>query len=196
MTNSVHRLNVESVEPDYSSLVAHPLANMFPMIEGAALTDLIRDVRTNGIMVQITLYQGMILDGRNRYAAAKAAGLTFIPSVFKQFEGTPAEAEAFVISTNFHRRQLTNAQKQEVITKMISKNPGLGDREIARLCGVSHSTVGSARDRLANSPEVRKYSAFVKAFEKLEDDEARRFVTEKASDLRFLLKEIEAEPSS
>jgi len=35
------------------------------------------NVRLNGILVQIVLYQGMILDGRNRYAAAKAIGYDF-----------------------------------------------------------------------------------------------------------------------
>jgi hypothetical protein len=95
-----------------------------------------------------------------------------------------------VISTNLHRRQLTNAQKQEVIQRMIAKNPGLGDREVARMCGVSHTTVASARDRLAHSPEVRRYEAFKKDWKKLSDDQCAAFVRDHASDLRFLLAEV------
>ena len=169
---------------------------MFPMIEGTAFDELKGDIAANGIHQPIVLYQGQILDGRNRYKAAKAAGHAFTPDNFKAFEGTLAEAEAFVISTNFHRRQLTNAQKQEVIQGMIRKNPGLGDREIARLCGVSHSTVGAARDRLANSPEVRKYEQFKRAWKGLSDAQSKAFVREHVADIRFLLNEVAAETTS
>jgi len=53
-------------EPDFLSFVAHPLANMFPMIEGSAFEELKRDIAAQGILEPIRLYQGMILDGRNR----------------------------------------------------------------------------------------------------------------------------------
>jgi hypothetical protein len=79
------------------------------------------NVRRNGILEPIRLWQGMILDGRNRYAAGKAVNHPFTAANFKEWSGTLAEAEAYVISTNLHRRQLTNAQKQEVIQRMIAK---------------------------------------------------------------------------
>src|SRR4029077_12783968 len=119
--------------------------------------------------------------------AGKAVNHPFTAANFKEWSGTLAEAEAYVISTNLHRRQLTNAQKQEVIQRMIAKNPGLGDREVARMCGVSHATVGAARDRLAHSPEVRRYEDCRKAWKKLEHEEALAFVKNHAGDLRFLL---------
>ena len=106
-------------EPDFLSFVAHPLANMFPMIEGGAFEELKRDIAAQGILEPIRLYQGMILDGRNRYAAGKACGHDFSMDDFVQWEGTLAEAEAWVISTNLHRRQLTTKQKQDLITNMV-----------------------------------------------------------------------------
>src|SRR5215475_3644243 len=117
---------------DFDNYIAHPLANMFPMIEGNAFEELKRDIAAQGILEPIRLYQGMILDGRNRYAAAKAVGHKFTLANFVQWVGTLAEAEAWVVSTNFHRRQLTTKQKQEVIEGMICKYPTLSDREIAR----------------------------------------------------------------
>jgi hypothetical protein len=161
------------------------------MIQGHAFDDLKVDIARYGIKEPIRLYQGMILDGRNRYAAAKACDHVFTEKDFVEWTGTPAEAEAWVISTNFHRRQLSNAQKQEVIQKMIKKNPTLGDREIARMVGVSHSTVGVARDRLANSPEVRRYQAFIRDWKKLTDDQCVAFVKEHVADLRFLIGQVE-----
>jgi hypothetical protein len=189
-------LNIVKAEPDLLGFVAHPLANMFPMIEGNAFEELKRDVAAQGILVQIRLYEGKILDGRNRYKAGKEVGHHFVLEDFVQFEGTYAEAEAFVISTNFHRRQLTNAQKAEIIQARILKYPDLGDREIARQLGVSHSTVGSVRDRIANSPEARAAAAFKKAWDKLTDDQCRAFVREHAQDLRLFLAEVAASSSS
>jgi hypothetical protein len=174
--------------PTFLDYVAHPLAATFPMIEGTPMRELEDNIRNNGILEPIRLYQGMILDGRNRYAAAKAVRHEFTAKDFREWTGTPAEA--WVIATNFHRRQLTNAQKQEVIQKMIQKNPTLGDREIARLCGVSHTTVAAARERLAHSPEVRRYEAFKKDWKKLSDDQCAAFVKDHAADLRFLLAEV------
>jgi hypothetical protein len=176
--------------------VAHPLAATFPMIEGTPFEELKADIRNHGILEPIRLFQGMILDGRNRYAAAKAVNHQFTAKDFKEWNGTLAEAEAWVISTNFHRRQLTTAQKQEVIQKMIAKNPKLGDREIARLCGVSHSTVGTARERLSSSPEVRRYEQFKRDWTKLSDEQSSAFVREFASDLRFLLTEVAVKSTS
>jgi hypothetical protein len=79
---------------------------------------------------------------------------------------------------------------------MIGKNPQLGDREIARLCGVSHSTVGAARERLSSSPEVRRYEQFKRDWTKLSDEQSSAFVREFASDLRFLLTEVAAKSTS
>ena len=176
---------------DFLSFIAHPLANMFPMIEGNAFEELKRDIAAQGILEPIRLYQGMILDGRNRYAAARAVGHEFSVDDFVQWEGTLAEAEAWVISTNMHRRQLTTKQKQEVIEGMLRKYPTLSDREIARQIGVSNSTVGAARERLTNSPEVRKYEAFKSQWKRMSDAECMTFVRDNLADVKYLVGEVE-----
>jgi hypothetical protein len=172
------------VTPDY---LPHPLAGMFPMIEGAEFANLKADIAANGIHQPIVLFQGQILDGRNRYKAAKECGHKFKPDNFKLFEGTLAEAEAFVISTNVHRRHLTNAQKQDFIRLMIEKNPGATNRQIARLCQLSHATVGSVRDKMLRSPEVVKFEKFKSTWEDLADEQRAAFVKEFAPDIRELL---------
>jgi hypothetical protein len=186
-------LNVTKIhdEPDFLSFLAHPLANMFPMIEGSAFEELKRDIATQGILEPIRLYQGMILDGRNRYAAAKLVGHQFTLDDFVEWEGTLAEAEAWVISTNLHRRQLTTKQKQDLITNMVRKNPGLSDREIARPDRVSNSTVGAARERLVHSPEVRRYEALKSQWKKFSDAECMTFVKENLADVKYLVGEVE-----
>src|SRR6516164_799652 len=129
----------ETVMTDFDNYIAHPLANMFPMIEGNAFEELKRDIAAQGILEPIRLYQGMILDGRNRYSAAKACGHEFSVDDFVQWEGTLAEAEAWVISTNLHRRHLSAKQKQEMVRDRIRKTPEMSNRQIAKLLGVSHT---------------------------------------------------------
>src|SRR5262249_56349463 len=108
-----------------------------------------------------------------------------------QGEGAPAEAEAWVISTNLHRRQLTTKQKQDLITQMVRKNPGLSDREIARQIGVSNSTVGAARERLVNSPEVRRYEQFKSQWKKFSDAECLTFIRDNLADVKYLVAQVE-----
>jgi hypothetical protein len=177
-----------TAKPDYLSLVAHPLANMFPMIEGKEFDDLKNSVRVNGILVQIVLFQGMILDGRNRYAAANAVAHDFAPADFREFTGTLREAEEFVIAANINRRNLTNAQKAEVIRQMIQKNPGASNRQIAKKCGMSsHSTVAAVREKLVNPPELKRFRDFKSTWEDLPDEQREEFVKEFLPDLREIM---------
>jgi hypothetical protein len=74
---------------------------------------------------------------------------------------------------------------------MLRKYPTLSDREIARQIGVSNSTVGAARDRLVNSPEVRKYEAFKSQWKKFSDTECMTFIRDHLADLKYLVAEVE-----
>ena len=112
------------------------------MIRGRRVEALKRDIAKQGILVQITLYEGRILDGRNRYKAGKEVGHNFVAANFKEFVGTMAEAESYVISANIQRRQMTNAQKQDFIRLMIGKYPAWSNRQIGRLCQLSHERWG------------------------------------------------------
>jgi hypothetical protein len=168
---------------DFLNFVAHPLANMFPMIEGGAFEELKRDISAQGILEPIRLYQGMILDGRNRYAAAKACGHEFSVDDFVQWEGTPQEAEAWVISTNLHRRHLSAKQKQEMVRDRIRKTPEASNRQIAKLLGVSHTMVADERERTLNPPELRRFAEFKRTWEGLSDEHRVAFVKEFNRDL-------------
>src|ERR1700680_4358991 len=50
-------------------LPAHPLAELFPLIEGGEFLAMAEDIREHGVRDRIELLDGAILDGRNRYNA-------------------------------------------------------------------------------------------------------------------------------
>jgi ParB-like chromosome segregation protein Spo0J len=181
---------------DFDNYVAHPFANLFPMIEGKDFDQLRDDIAVQGILEPIRLYQGMILDGRNRYAAAKAAGHQFSLDDFVQWEGTVAEAEAWVISTNLHRRHLSAKQKQEMVRARIRKSPEMSNRQIAKLLGVSHTMVADERDRTLNPPEVKRFAEFKRTWEGLSDEHRAAFVREFNTDLVDLQRSLVEECST
>lgn len=116
----------------------HPLADIFPLIEGTDFDDLVRDIRANGLRDQIVLLEGQILDGRNRYRAALEARL--VPESmaaltiqqlrhFRSFAPAGAvttqdELIAFVISKNLRRRQLNDDQRRMVAARLVNLKQG------------------------------------------------------------------------
>jgi hypothetical protein len=125
-----------------ADLKFHPLAGIFPLMEGAEFDALVADIKANGLHYPIILYDGKILDGRNRYRACLAAG--FEPAVRNgdNWIGDPA---SFVISRNIHRRHLTTEQKRDLIAKLLKRDPSKSDRQIAETVKASPTFVGKVR---------------------------------------------------
>ncbi len=141
----------------------HPLANLFPLLEGAEFTALAEDIRANGVREPVVLLDGKILDGRNRWRASQHVGVT-APTV--EFDGD--DAMAFVISLNLHRRHLNESQRAMVASKVASNSHG-GDRrsdqaanlpvetqaKVAELLNVGERSVRHAvHVRSAGAPEL------------------------------------------
>jgi ParB-like chromosome segregation protein Spo0J len=87
----------------------HPLAAIFPVMAEPEIADLAADIKTNGLRVPIVLYQGKILDGRNRYRACDKAE---VEPQFVEYEGD--QPIQYVLSLNLRRRHLTTSQKATV----------------------------------------------------------------------------------
>ena len=83
----------------------HELADIFPLIRGDAYEALVEDIRQNGLLEYIVLYEGKILDGRNRYRACWDLGIT--PSTVDYTGDYPL---SHVISLNVRRRHLSPSQ--------------------------------------------------------------------------------------
>jgi len=97
----------------------HPAAELFPLMSGSDFDELVRDIKENGLVTPIVRTpDNLILDGRNRYRACEAAG---IRPVYEVHAGEPWR---FVISTNLHRRHLTDSQRAMVAAKIAERARG------------------------------------------------------------------------
>ena len=105
---------------------SHPYAKLFPLITGSELEELAADIDANGLNESIVTYQGMILDGRNRFEACALIGKK---PKFTAFSGKDSEALAYVFSANLKRRHLDASQRAMVAADYA--NIGLGGNQHA-----------------------------------------------------------------
>lgn len=97
----------------------HPYSEIFPLIEGAAFDELVADLKANGLREKIWLYDGQILDGRNRFFACQKAK---IKPDYRKFTGS--DPLAFVISLNVQRRHLTESQRAMAAARIATMQKG------------------------------------------------------------------------
>lgn len=102
----------------------HALANAFPMFSGERREEVREDIRRNGVRLPVYLFEGAILDGRNRYELAREAGVAVR---FEAFAGTWKEARDLVISLNLARRDLDKSQRAAALAELETLTHG-GDR--------------------------------------------------------------------
>jgi 16S rRNA G966 N2-methylase RsmD len=138
----------------------HEYANLFPMMQGAELEALAASIRSGyDETMPIVLFEGMILDGRNRYRAAQMAG---VAPVFTAFQGgDPLE---FVIRHNLMRRHLNESQRGVIAGKLANMKNHAGvsanlhslisQENAADMMNVSRRTVATIKAVERAAPEL------------------------------------------
>ena len=135
---------------------AHPYAKMFPKMAAAEFEELKRDIKMNGLRQPIVMHQGLILDGRHRFAACSDLD---IEAAQEDFDGNDAAALSYVISTNLHRRHLNESQRAMVAAELA--NMSEGRPKTVQICtpGVSLADAATkmnvSRRSAANAKAVR-----------------------------------------
>lgn len=123
----------------------HPYAEIFPMMSEEEIEELANDIEANGQLNPIQIYDGKILDGRNRYAALEflnhrrsVDSKPPMPLTYGVFlkEVNPindARALAFVRSHNLMRRNMhmTTGQKAALAVKFENYYAEIAKREEA-----------------------------------------------------------------
>ena len=150
------------------------------MLPEAELRRLAADIQKRGLINPILLYQGHVLDGRNRLAACQLAG------VDPQFKAVDAELEErgvtaleYVVSLNLRRRQLNPGQQAMAAAAVLPewttlgkltrkanlrggrrpdgakvRHRGRSDMQVGKLFGVSPRYVRLAEKLVKDNPDL------------------------------------------
>lgn len=128
----------------------HPIADVFPLMDGEAYHNLVENIRKQGLLEPVILYEGKILDGRNRYRACMEAGVAVRSQDWHGEGGSPAE---FVWSKNAERRQLTASQRAMAAQALLPwLKQEAKERQLFTL--KQNATVGPNSDQRADQPPM------------------------------------------
>lgn len=132
---------------------SHQLAKIFPMMSENEFTLLKEDIKTHGLVEPILTYQGVIIDGRNRYKACQELD---IEPIFKEWQGT--DVLSLIMSKNLHRRHLSESQRAMVEARLANVRQGertdlepsrnfgkVSQSEAGKLLNISEDSIGSAK---------------------------------------------------
>jgi ParB-like chromosome segregation protein Spo0J len=110
---------VLSSHQEVTELESHPYADMFPRMQGDEFNGLVASIKKDGQEEAIILYDGKILDGRNRNAACIEAG---VKPLCEEYE--KEDPLGYVLRKNLHRRHLQTSQRAIVAAKMANLPQG------------------------------------------------------------------------
>jgi N6-adenosine-specific RNA methylase IME4 len=130
----------------------HPLANIFPLVEGPEFADLVADIREHGLHEPIVMFEDRVLDGRNRLRACEAAG---IEPVFTVYTGD--DPVAFVVSLNLRRRHLDESQRAMVAAKLATLRAGDNQHSEGLPIGRSSELLNVGERSVARAREVHEH---------------------------------------
>lgn len=129
----------------------HPLCTYFPRMSDDEFSALKESIQLNGQTHPIYTLDGMILDGGNRYRALCELG---IEPVLVEYTGTnPAQ---FILSSNLHRRHLSQGQSAAIVSasqswitahQATTPSPSTADSATAR---AKQAGVGQRTQQLAD----------------------------------------------
>jgi hypothetical protein len=95
----------------------HPVCDLFPPMSADEFAGLKADIQKHGVRDPVWIYDGLIIDGKNRATACEQLGI--VPPTR---EWKPANGQSlveFAFSVNAHRRHLTQGQRAAVAVAML-----------------------------------------------------------------------------
>ena len=148
----------------------HKYAELFPLITGIEFENLKKDIKENGLFNPIVLFEGKILDGRNRNNACTELG---IEPIYETYEGN--DPIGYVISLNVKRRHLNASQlavialeilpfyeldakkrsgeRTDLRQKIDSGSFGKATEKVGKVLGVNRQYISDAKLIRENAPE-------------------------------------------
>ncbi|MEI7430592.1 MAG: MT-A70 family methyltransferase [Betaproteobacteria bacterium] len=154
--NVMQITNRQATNEAFANLEAHAEMVLIPQMTEGERADLMKDIQSFGQKENIKVFQGQIVDGRERYNACKALGIT--PRVEEIALPEGLSVKDVVLSFNFHRRHLTDGQKAIIAARMVTTSLGCNQstttgqvtqRQAADFCQTSKDSLQRAKTVLA-----------------------------------------------
>ena len=124
----------------------HPVADLFPILSTSELNEMAASIKKEGLLNPCVIHEETLIDGRNRIAACKIAGIE--PRYIKYEGSSPV---AFIIASNLSRRHLDKGQK---IALALEIEPHFAEEAEA----IRRTKIGASRrgETVANVPPSNK----------------------------------------
>lgn len=143
-----------------NELPIHPAAALLPLLSEEYLEALAEDIRLTGQRDEIVVWidrdgHRCLLDGRNRLAACKLAGIP--PHVVEKTYEEITDPESFVLSRNLNRRNLSKSQRAMVIALVrpeTRRGPSGESAQFASYLGISSELLRQARYIVRHSRDM------------------------------------------
>lgn len=158
----------------------HPFADAFPLIDGEEFTELVADIKRNGLRepIVLTADRKTLVDGRNRYRACEVARVDPVERVLSA-RYSDAMILDLIVSANLARRHLNPGQRAMVALEYekaiaASRHVGLPkdtDRTLSdvetspdldsdpnerKSAAIAAKTVGASRSAVAQAKAVQR----------------------------------------
>jgi hypothetical protein len=136
----------------------HPISGLFPVLPDDQLFELAEDIAKNGLREPIVLFDGMVLDGRNRLKACDLAG---VEPRFEEYTGS--DPFSYVVSCNLHRRHLSAEERKAIAKELILRDPSRTDTSVSQQARLSYvTTIRVRREAEEENPAVASATRFAK----------------------------------
>lgn len=136
------------------TLEFHAIANCFPLIDGAEFDELVADIRANGVREPVILFEGKILDGRNRYRASDIAG---VDCPMTTYDGS--DPVGYAVSLNLRRRHLSEGQRAWVAAQLSNLSLGANQHSQGVSIDTASELLNVGRASVARAAVVRDHGA-------------------------------------
>jgi len=133
-----------------TKMKTHPVAELFPMLSDSDLREMADSIAQDGQLNPCVRQDGVLIDGRNRLAACKLAG---VEPRFTEYKGD--SPVSFIIGVNLARRHMDKGQK---IALAIEIEPHFAKEAKKRKCGGQGGVL-----LVANVPQAKSRDKAAKA---------------------------------
>lgn len=126
----------------------HPVADLFPYLDGDEYSDLVASIREHGQHTAVVVHDGVLLDGRNRLRACVDAGVKPLAA-----EYTGDDTDSYALSVNIDRRHLSKGQRAMIAASACLETRQTV-RDLAAQTGMTVSRIGHASVVIKHAPEL------------------------------------------